>query len=338
MVNPLSFCFFFFSFLVSSCYYARPKATQQIVERDTAALDSATFVQTHHYWKGYNFTIADSIVVQTTLPLHTALAENVLEDMGVLSDSFSVRAPKQVVVADLRYTQAASQDTVWIKIATEDAQTGWIREGDLLQQAIPDNSISRFIFHFSRNNVLLFLTLGTVALALVIAKYQRRKRWHIVHWNDIRSFYPTALCLATSIAAALYGIIQAETPQDWVEFYFHPTLNPFSPSLPFFVQLFLFSFWTLIILGTATLEEFYRRPEIRHRLVYLSTLLVVCALLYIVFTVSMRFYIGYPLLFLYWAFALHRYHQQGLHSLRCGHCKEALPKLGRCPSCNAMNE
>lgn len=337
-VNSRLFFLFLLTLGLNACYYARPKVEATAPKTDTAKIDSASFIAAHHYWKGHNFTVVDSLVLRTTLPLNTAVTESVLEDISVLADSFAVQRDKRLVIADIRFALVEQGDSIWLKIATEDAQTGWVQEGSLLKQTVPDNPISRFVFYFSSNRLLIFLTLFIVALAFGIAKYHRRRRWHIVHLNDINSFYPTALCLSISTAAALYGVVQAEAPALWVEFYFHPTLNPFAPALPLLLRLFLLCFWTVIVIGTATLEEFYRRTEIRHRMVYLSILMVVCAVLYIVFTLSMRFYVGYPLLLGYWVFAWKRYQQQKRGHYRCGNCKEMLLKLGRCPHCGAINE
>ena len=147
-------------------------------------------------------------------------------------------------------------------------------------------------------------------MAFFLIQAARRRHLHIVHFNDIGSFYPTLLCLTVSGAATLYGSLQHFVPETWVEFYYHPTLNPFG--LPLVLSVFVASVW-LMLAG-------------------------VCMVLYLFFSLSAPYYVGYPCLVAYWAFAIRSYARHRTPRYVCGRCGAALPRLGRCPHCGAMNE
>lgn len=324
--------------LCTGCYYARPSDGMQDVGDHNGKVDSIAFYNAHHYWKDYNFVAVDTFYIRPIMPTDSATSESILNSLSVVQDSNFVEKGMHLVIADIRISKAVAEDSIWLRVATEEAQMGWVLESTLLHKSVPDNSISKFIYNFSQNSVLFILTLCIIGGGVILSKVYRKRRFQMVHFNDIDSFYPTALCLMVSFSAALYGMMQGAVPHTWVEFYFHPTLNPFAPQLPVVLRLFLLSFWGVLILGVATLEEFYRRPEMRHRATYLGALMGICAILYVTFTLSMRFYIGYPLLLAYWAFAWQRYKHYRRPHLRCGHCGTSLPKLGPCPHCGAINE
>ena len=78
-----------------------------------------------------------------------------------------------------------------------------------------------------------------------------KKNAHIVHFNDISSFYPTLLAVIVALSAAFYASIQLFAPETWREFYFHPSLNPFSQ--PLLLNIFLVLVWAMLIIGLATI-------------------------------------------------------------------------------------
>jgi len=125
-----------------------------------------------------------------------------------------------------------------------------------------------------------------------------------VHFNDIDTPYPAALALTVATSAVLYATIQNFLPQMWRHFYFHPTLNPLLAPLP--IAVFLVSCWAIAIVGLAAVDEVRKRLSITDALVYLGGLAAVCAINYIVFTLSTLYYIGYLLLVFYFRFAVKR--------------------------------
>ena len=132
-----------------------------------------------------------------------------------------------------------------------------------------------------------------------------RRNAKIVHFNDIASFYPTALALIVASSATLYASIQTFAPDMWQHFYFHPTLNPFS--LPPLLSVFIVSVWAILIVGLACIDVVKSILPTGEALLYLCGLAGVCAVNYIVFSLSTLYYIGYPLYAAYLYFAIKRY-------------------------------
>jgi hypothetical protein len=131
-----------------------------------------------------------------------------------------------------------------------------------------------------------------------------RRGSKLVHFNDIPSFYPTTLCLLVSSSAVLYSSIQLFGAETWRHFYYHPSLNPFA--LPFWLGLFVTSVWAIIIVAIATVEDVTKHLPLGSSILYLGGLAAVCAVCYVVFSISTLYYLGYPLLIAYYVFALRR--------------------------------
>ena len=142
--------------------------------------------------------------------------------------------------------------------------------------------------------------------------------------------------MIVSAAATFYASLQMFAPELWQQFYYHPTLNPFS--VPGLLSVFLVSVWAMIIVGIAAVDDVRTQLPFGDALLYLGGLAGVCAVDYIVFSITTLWYVGYVLLFLYVAFAVRQYYRY--HRLRyvCGNCGKKLRTLGRCPYCGAMNE
>ena len=132
----------------------------------------------------------------------------------------------------------------------------------------------------------------------------RRLGAKIVHFDDIPSFYPTALCLLISTSAVVYSSIQVFGPETWRHFYYHPSLNPFA--LPFHLGLFVTCVWALVIVAIATVDDVTKRLPLGESILYLGGLIAVCAVDYVIFSVTTLYYIGYPLLVAYYVFAIRR--------------------------------
>ena len=213
------------------------------------------------------------------------------------TDSFAVKKGKEVVVADIRILPNDKQDSVWVQIATEDYAFGWVHENRLLKQVDPADPISQFISTFSNIHLLIFLIVISIMGVGYLARKILKKNAHIVHFNDISSLYPTLLAVIVALSAAFYASIQLFAPETWREFYFHPSLNPFSQ--PPLLNIFLVLVWAMLIIGIATIDDVRRLLKSGETLLYLCGLGAVCAVNYIVFSVLTLYYIGYPLLIVY---------------------------------------
>jgi len=315
--------------LLAACHYPAPDKTAGWAVTTRGNVDSVSFRTTHHYWRNYNFAVsADSLVLLTQKPGE--------DEWSGTADSVSVRRKQPLVVADVIYVPTDTIDSVWVKVARDQLTQGWVRESQLLRCAIPDDPISSFIHKFSGSKMRYTMACLGVALLFFLIQTYRHKRFPLVHFHDIRSFYPTLLCLTVSGSAALYGSVQHFVPSTWAEFYFHPTLNPFG--LPFILSLFITSVWIMVVVAIAVADDLRHQPDINSGLAYLAGLVGTCTVLYLFFSISVQIYVGYPLLLIYWGMALHLHRKHNRVDYLCGACGEPIPGKGRCPHCGTINE
>ena len=314
--------------LFASCYN-RGQQSPDAWDLTKQQLDSISFYTSHHYTQNYNFLVrADSMPIIPQLPAEA------LSDMPV--DTTMVYKGEQLVVADIMTVPADTIDSIWVKVAHDEFTFGWIHEHELLASVSPDDVISQFIDFFSNAHLLLFLAFVVLVVAFYVHRKLMKRQAKLVHFNDIASFYPTLLCLLVASSATLYSSIQLFGPEKWRHFYFHPTLNPYA--VPFSLSLFLISVWAIIIVSVAVLDEVRRLLPFTEAIFYLLGLGATCAVAYIVFSVFTLYYIGYPLLLAYIAFALWRYFRRPRPRYQCGRCGGLLYEKGTCPHCGALNE
>lgn len=316
--------------LLSSCYHRQGSNQHDaLVQLSERQLDSISFSSTHHYTNNYNFVVkADSIFLLRQQP------EELVSHMP--TDSFVVKKHAHLVVADIRIVPQDSIDSVWVQLGTEKFRFGWIHESRLLPRVVPDDPISQFISTFSDTHLLIFL----VVIVLIGFAYFLRRVSHtngrIVHLNDIDSFFPTLLCLIVAASATLYASIQMFAPEVWRHFYYHPTLNPFS--VPLILSVFLISVWAMLIVGLAAADDVRHQLPFGEAVLYLCGLLGVCAVNYIVFSISTLYFVGYFILLAYVWWACKRYKASYKRGYICGHCGAHISQKGVCPYCGAVNE
>ncbi len=299
----------FVSLLLCGCYNRGP-ITPDAWDLTAQQLDSISFYTTHHYTQNYNFVVTgDSLVVVAQQPDDMSVPDVVsieLESIGeeMKKDSITIRRNEHVVVADIKTVPSDSIDSVWVKVARDQLTFGWIHENELLSKVSPDDPISQFIDAFSNTHLLVFMAFCILTGAAYGLRRLMRKGSKIVHFDDIPSFYPTALCLLIASSAVLYSSIQLFGPETWRHFYYHPSLNPFA--LPFWLGVFISSVWAIIILGLATIDDVYHSLPLADAILYLVGLGAICAVVYVVFSITTLYYIGYPLLIAYFYFAIKR--------------------------------
>ena len=320
--------------VIAACH--RPGPTE--VERwnmTPGQIDSAEFAQSHHYTINYNFRVtADSLILLPTPPREAMLAPT--------ADTLAVRSGEHIVVADIRVQPADTTDTlatdsVWIKVAKDQDIMGWVGESLLLHGTVPDDSISRFIMFFSSRSVLIFLSLISLGLFVFIYKATRtRGGISYLRSGQYLSFYPALFCLILSGTAAAYGTLRHFAPDLWEHYYYNPTLNPFGCHP--LITIFLVGVWSLVICSLSLIDDMRRRLPAGEYIAHLLTLAGVSVLLYVFFTFSVRFYIGYLLLALLWSLGIYHFMLRTYSPYRCGRCNAKLRTLGRCPKCGATNE
>ena len=179
-----------------------------------------------------------------------------------------------------------------MKVARDQLTFGWVHESELLSKVSPDDPISQFIDFFSDAHLLIFLAFCVVVVAAYGIRRLLRRGAKIVHFNDIPSFYPTALCLLVASSAVLYSSIQLFGAETWRHFYYHPSLNPFA--LPFWLGVFVSSVWAIVIVAIATVDDVTRQLPLGASILYLSGLGAICAVCYVVFSITTLYYVGYP--------------------------------------------
>lgn len=296
-----------------SCYNQGP-ITPDAWNLTEQQLDSISFYTTHHYSQGYNFVVSrDSLTIleqqNEMMPVPDILTSEITagdETIPMLSlvDSLTLRKHDHLVVADIRTVPTDSIDSVWVKVARDQLTFGWLRESELLSAVSPDDPISQFIDFFSDSHLLIFLAFCVLVGGAYGLRHLLRKGAKIVHFNDIPSFYPTLLCLLVAASAVIYSSIQLFAPEMWRHFYYHPSLNPFT--LPWHLGLFVIFVWSLLIVAIATVDDIRHHLPLGETILYLGGLAAVCAVDYVVFSITTLYYIGYPLLIAYFYFALKR--------------------------------
>lgn len=321
--------FFLATWLLAGCYHKAPVTSEALVPMNERQQDSLSFFSSHHYTYNYNFVVkADSLVLLREQPDKQAET--------LPPDTFAVHKGEQIVVADIRMIPHDTVDSVWIQVATSTPDFGWIRESHLIPNVVPDDPISRFISLFADVHVLVTLLALTLVAVLLVVRRLMRHTIRMVHFNDLPSFYPTLLALLVATAATYYATLQMYFPEVWRHYYFHPTLNPFS--LPWQLALFLTLVWSLPIVLMATVDDVVHRLGVMASIPYLLATFTLLAVLYVVFSVTTLYHVGYVLLACYAVFAVYRYRLTKADTYLCGNCGAVLYAKGRCPHCGVLNE
>lgn len=299
----------FLALLLCGCYNRGP-ITPDAWDLTRQQLDSISFYTTHHYTQNFNFVVTgDSLVVVAQQPEDMAVPDVVSVEIQTESgeyhkDSITLFRNERIVVADIKTVPSDTIDSVWVKVARDQLTFGWVHENELLSKVSPDDPISQFIDFFSDAHLLIFLAFCVVVVAAYGIRRLLRRGAKIVHFNDIPSFYPTALCLLVASSAVLYSSIQLFGAETWRHFYYHPSLNPFA--LPFWLGVFVSSVWAIVIVAIATVDDVTRQLPLGASILYLSGLGAICAVCYVVFSITTLYYVGYPLLIAYYVFAFRR--------------------------------
>ncbi len=319
------------TFTLASCYQEyKANGHDALPQADsTARADSVSFNTSHHYSIGYNFIVySDSLQLIRQQPVeHSSL---------LVTDTFHIKHDTHIAVSDFRIVPKDTVDSVWVQLVSETGDAGWTRETELLPNVVPTDPISQLIMMFSDTHVMLALIIVTLITAAYIIRIVQRKRAPMVHLRDIPSFYPTLLCITVAASATFYASLQMFGADTWRHFYYHPSLNPFA--MPPILSIFISSVWAMLIIGIAAVEDTRHHLCFEDAVLYLCGLVGFCAVLYIVFSVTTLYYVGYPLLVAYCWFAVRQY--LGHFSLRyvCGNCGKRIGGKGKCPHCGAINE
>ncbi|MBO7068527.1 MAG: zinc ribbon domain-containing protein [Bacteroidaceae bacterium] len=274
------------------------------------------------------FLTADSMWLQTQEPLHNM-------PIDTLSDSILLYYDDPLVVAQIVVIPEDSIDSVWVKVARDQFSQGWIHQSTFLSSVVPDDPISEFIYLFSQRHLWYFVGLVFAVFIVIVLRQIRHSNFHIIFVRDISSFYPTLLTVTLSSSAILYASIQRLIPETWVMYYYHPTLNPFD--LPLILCLFIASIWLLVVLIIATIDEVFSLLPIGEALLYLFSLLGVCVVCYLVFSLPVLGWVGYLLYIVFSVSFIWRYLRCFRSRYVCGKCGAKMHGKGRCTRCKTIN-
>ncbi len=330
MRNSACVIFTFLMMLIVSGCYNKSESRHTVLDDSTVEVsDTMPLQPVRHYARNYNFIVnCDSLVLQSQQP------EEKVSDLPI--DTFPVYRNEHVVVADMRTVPADTVDSVWVQLANDRAVFGWIHEGEMIDNVVPDDPISQFISIFSDTHIIIFLVFLAIIAGAYMTTVVRKRNVPIVHLRDIDSFCPLLLCLTVALSATLYASIQVFCPDEWRHFYYHPTLNPFSVKP--LLGIFLCTVWSMLIVGLAVVDDVLRRLKFADAVLYLGGVGAVCAVDYVLFSITTLYYIGYLLLALYVYFAVRQYLRHDNRPYVCGNCGKRIREKGKCPYCGTVNE
>ena len=283
------------------------------------------------YGVGYNFHVyAESLLLQEDRPMHWC------QGVAETSDSLFVFHDNHIVVAAITIIPEDCVDSVWVKVARDQFTMGWTHEKDLLAAACPDDPISQAIHLLSTPPVLWLLALSVVFLSLtLIVILRRRKSVALPVLRDIPTLNPTLLISCLLLSLLLYAFIRQQYPELWSQFYFYPTLNPFSQ--PWQLCLFLASLWLTLLLAILCVDDAFSLLRGRDAVIYLMALCILSLML-----VLLAQCLPVLLLFLFCIIAgivlLHRYWHHARPLYTCGNCGAPLQHKGACPLCGTIND
>jgi len=283
---------------------------------------------------------APGSVIKDTLPIGTnfkQITDSVLVSYDLEIDSrFQLNKGDQVAIAQFS-DSTAHLDTVFVKIANTQEFQGWITSRELMRNYVPVDSISQIIYFLNEGDLLLYLGIIVSAFIVIFTMLGIKKRLPFILFNDIDNIYPLLLCLIVSGSAVLYQSVQIFTPQDWLHYYFVPSLSPFSQ--PLLIGGFLLSWWMILIAALAAVDVASKQlPTSGSTLAYVFGLLCFCIFCYIFFLITVPFRIGFVLYAAFVCYFLYRVIKEIIFRFRCGNCGQKMKKRGECPRCGVMNK
>ncbi|MCF0188199.1 MAG: hypothetical protein HUK04_01710 [Bacteroidaceae bacterium] len=236
-----------------------------------------------HYGVNYNFRVAvDSVAVQENDPL-------------ICIDSVRthyLRRHQAIVVARFQSVPTDTLGTIWVQVGTYSeadsvtqephAELVWLREKELLVTTVPDKVVSRLMHAIAiRADMLFTITLGPLVFLLMARYLQRhpeeggaRKTSILVMLLDgIDTLYPWLLAVSVAASTVVAHLVDTD---EWVRFYFSPTLNPLVADNRL-ISVTLSLIWFTIIALIATMSEIFRTLPTKRALVYTLSVPCVCS-------------------------------------------------------------
>lgn len=277
-----------------------------------------------------NFIVQyDSLSLQRDEPLHN-------QPVDTFSGFANLYKGDRFVVAQIMVIPEDSVDSVWVKLAKDQTAMGWMRQNDFLSAAIPDDSISQFISVLSDIPLWYPAVIIMAVTLLIIARQKGKLHFHLLFVHDIPSFYPSMLVVAIGALSLYYADIHKFSPETWMQYYYHPTLNPFTPETV--TGIFVTIIWLTVVLFIATIDEVFSQLQLADTLLYLFTLVGICLASCLLFSNASLYLVNHVLLLALFVFSVWRYRKKSFPHYQCGRCGAKMSKKGRCEHCGAINE
>ena len=264
----------------------------------------------------------------------------------LIQDTCVVRNKDLLVVAQIKRIEASDstmEDTFLIKVAHDQTTMGWVKESELLENAVPDDPISQLIdFMTGSRAIWMSSFLGFGVIAFFFRKMRKQKmsislsELKVVDLIEMDSFYPPLLLILVACVAALYASVQNFVPEFWQEYYFHPTMNPLL--LPPIMAVLVTLVWLTLIVIVAVVIEVYNNFYSFRGIIYLFEIAGVCMLVYLLISWTILIYVGYLLLPILIAYLIYYYFKYIRCTMTCGHCGRKIREKGICKHCGAINE
>ncbi len=286
--------------------------------------------RTVYYKVNDNFTVkSDSLSLQCEEPMHN-------RPVDTLSGCVSLYEGDRFVVAQIMTIPEDSIDSVWVKLARDQTAMGWLRQNAFLENSIPDAPIPQFISALGELNRWYSAIVLLLVALLAVARWRGLLSFHMVFVHDIPSFYPSMLVLTTGAASILYAGIQKFSPEKWLLYYYHPTLNPFSPEP--LIGIFVAMLWLAVVLFISAVDEVLSQLRPVDSLLYIFTLLGICLASCMLFSMADVCTANCFILLAFAVFAVRRYVKNSFPCYQCGRCGAKMNKKGRCERCGAINK
>ena len=303
---------------VSACYYrpfVMPDESSTDRERDSLAT-----IGKRDFALNSNFE-----VLADTLWLH----------LLPFRDTVAVTKGDLLVVAEFAVNPQDTIDSIWVKVARDQETIGWIHEGHLLNNIVPDDPISQCIHLFSHAHTIPFFIVLALFFIMLAIRAWRRKQVKFVWLEGIDRIYPITLSWLLASAATVYNSIQHFVPHTWERYYYSPTLNPFE--VPFILSLFIVCVILVVIAGIALIDDIAHQATFEAGLFYVLGLASCCIFLYLFFT-CVLIYVAYVCFVAYTVLCIILLIRSRSYPYACGACGAKLHNKGICPHCGALNE
>ena len=155
---------------------------------------------------------------------------------------------------------------------------------------------------------------------------------------ELLEAYIQRCCALQSLEQLHYTEVFKNLSQQHGQSFTSTPLSTHSLQNPPILVLFITSVWFIFIIWCTVVIDLWHHEPFQQVVIHSIGLACICVILYLIFTITVQSYVGFPLLLTYWIYAILRYRNQHYITLYCGNCGAEIPQLGICPYCGAINK